>query len=140
MSEPTYDECLLAAEKVLGALEQVGETACLVGGMAIRLNGKKGRRVKVSWFLYVFTDMNAFLDIGPGYYSVESEYMSALSTEATCRRISLVVLFSRAENKGSRLQKALFPHARNPVFHQDRPVGLLGGQGRNTFLPRLEVH
>jgi hypothetical protein len=48
MSEPTYDECLLAAEKVLGALEQVGETACLVGGMAVRLNGKKGRRVKVS--------------------------------------------------------------------------------------------
>jgi hypothetical protein len=31
----------------MAALEEIGETCCLVGGMAVRLNGKKDRVIKV---------------------------------------------------------------------------------------------
>jgi hypothetical protein len=48
MSVPTYESYLFAARKVMGALEELGETSCLVGGMAVRLNGKKDRVVRVS--------------------------------------------------------------------------------------------
>jgi hypothetical protein len=47
MSGPTYDNCLFAARRVMAALEEIGETCCLVGGMAVRLNGKKDRVIKV---------------------------------------------------------------------------------------------
>ncbi|PVG01275.1 hypothetical protein CPB86DRAFT_699861 [Serendipita vermifera] len=47
MSKRTYDNCLFAAQLVLAALREIGEVwCCLVGGMAIRLNGKRGREVK----------------------------------------------------------------------------------------------
>jgi hypothetical protein len=48
MAVPTYESYLFAARKVMGALEELGETSCLVGGMAVRLNGKKDRVVRVS--------------------------------------------------------------------------------------------
>jgi hypothetical protein len=33
----------------MAALEEIGETCCLVGGMAVRLNGKKDRVIKVGF-------------------------------------------------------------------------------------------
>ncbi|KAG8763369.1 hypothetical protein FRC20_008129 [Serendipita sp. 405] len=46
MSYPSYDNCIFASKNVFDALEAVGETqCCLVGGMALRLNGIR-RQVK----------------------------------------------------------------------------------------------
>jgi hypothetical protein len=49
MPQRTYDNCLFAAQLVLKALHEIDETdCCLIGGMSIRLNGNRGREVKVS--------------------------------------------------------------------------------------------
>ncbi|CAG8686390.1 16154_t:CDS:2, partial [Acaulospora colombiana] len=46
MSGPTYAICLLAARQVMSALRDLGQPSCFVGGMGVRLNGKKDRVVK----------------------------------------------------------------------------------------------